>query len=436
MEIKQAGPKAFFWIANSQLAQVAAGLVVLPFMLRKLTTEEIGLWYVFFNFYYLFQLLDFGFSPTYVRKLNHLLAIKDLPEEKMDQISNTVNKAKTYYKNITLILSPILFLIGTFYTWFSFKQQMGPISLMTWILFFVSLVFNFYFNYQSIILQGFGKIEITGIAQTISRTTTIVLSVVGLELGLGIISLGISYLVGVFVLRAILNQSIKSTFKHFNIQTISNSKNSVESFFQSIDKEAVKLGLSSFSSFLINRSGIFFVSSYVGLSANASYTISLQFFQLISSISMIPFQVNIPYFNYTRKKTEPMFYTKFYNTLSICLLLYCTGTIVFFAIGEPMLKKVGFNFILLPPLELSLIGIIVGLELNHVIHATFLTTKGIVPFAKAATISAASIIISSYVFTPKYGIVAILLSRGLIQLIYNNWKWPFLVYKDMRLEQE
>ncbi|EIS42158.1 putative O-unit flippase domain protein [Yersinia pestis PY-59] len=30
----------------------------------------------------------------------------------------------------------------------------------------------------------------------------------------------------------------------------------------------------------------------------------------------------------------------------------------------------------------------------------------------------------------KYGVVGLILAQGIVQLMYNNWKWPLMVYSE------
>jgi O-antigen/teichoic acid export membrane protein len=427
--IKRAGLKALIWSSSSQFAQVAAGLIVLPFMVKSLPTEKIGLWYIFFAFHYLYQLLDLGFSPTYIRKLNHQLAnfVSHTPEMSSD-LSQIIQIAKSYYRSLSTLLGSGIFIIGSVYIYFSFKEQLELLDWITWVSFYLALASNFYYNYQAIVLQGFGKVEEVGFAQTISRFVSIFVSILFLYFGMGLLSLGLGHLLGVLAQRYLLTKSSAHLLKQFSINLTTAPYIPLK---QLIDQDALKLGISSISSFMINRSGSFFVASFVGLSANASFSITLQIFQLISSLSCIPFQTNLPFFNFQRKKDDhKKLYSFFYRCLSICLGLFLAGSLVFVVFGKELLSLFKIHSIILPGPQLWILLFISGLEMNHTLHATFITTKGIVPFAKAAALSAVSILISSFFFVQWWGVLGILLARGLVQLSYNNWKWPLDVFQD------
>lgn len=429
MQIKKASYKALLWSSGSQLTQVAAGVIVIPVMIKYLQEWEVGLWYLFFSFYYLFTLFDLGFSPTYIRKLNHALALPI--DDRKAAIPQLLHDVKKYYSILSLLISGCVLACGTLYLYLSFSDRLQGIHWMTWFLYGIGLTLGFRQNIQNVYLQGFGHVEAFNISQTIFRSIFVILIFLGFIAGLGILSLGVANIFAVLINYFILKKFLKA----HSISTIQLNQAKSRPFRTLFDKEALKLGATTFSSFAINRSGTYFVSSFISLEANAAYSISLQLFQLIYSLSLIPMQTNMPFFNYTRKRNEA---TSLYNALDkciyTCLGLYIIGSLIFFIIGKDILQMVGINVSLLFLNELIIIAIITALELNHVIAASFLMTKGTVPFAKAAIFSATAIIFLSFILVRPYGVLGILLARGFVQLSYNNWKWPLEVWKDRRID--
>jgi hypothetical protein len=62
--------------------------------------------------------------------------------------------------------------------------------------------------------------------------------------------------------------------------------------------------------------------------------------------------------------------------------------------------------------------------------------KNEVPFYKAAIISGIATVIVLYVFLHflDYGIWAMILAPGLVQIAYQNWKWPLKLNKEIKQE--
>ena len=76
------------------------------------------------------------------------------------------------------------------------------------------------------------------------------------------------------------------------------------------------------------------------------------------------------------------------------------------------------------------------LEGNHTIFSTVIVTANKVPFVAAGLISGAVIGIFMYLalrFT-SLGLLGVVMSQGVVQLAYNNWKWPKYVLADLNVD--
>jgi hypothetical protein len=110
--------------------------------------------------------------------------------------------------------------------------------------------------------------------------------------------------------------------------------------------------------------------------------------------------------------------------LSMCMLLL---------FGNQILSIMGSKTLLLGTPLLATLSIILFLELNHSFCASYLTTLNEVPFVGAALISGVAIVTISIfaVSILQIGIWGMVLTQGIIQLAYNNWKWPQMAAKRM-----
>jgi hypothetical protein len=76
--------------------------------------------------------------------------------------------------------------------------------------------------------------------------------------------------------------------------------------------------------------------------------------------------------------------------------------------------------------------IVITLEYNHSMFAELIATSNEIPFVKANLISGFIIIIlttCSLQFT-QLGLIGVILSEGIVELSYNNWKWPSRIFKE------
>ena len=74
------------------------------------------------------------------------------------------------------------------------------------------------------------------------------------------------------------------------------------------------------------------------------------------------------------------------------------------------------------------------LETNHSACAGAIATGNTIPFLNAAVFSGLGICIFSLMAGwMGLGVWAIMLAQGIVQLAYNNWKWPSVLYGELKI---
>ena len=63
--------KDIVWNYLGTVLNLSMNVLILPFVLRLLTVQELGLWYVFGSVAALVQLMDFGFAPAIMRNISY-----------------------------------------------------------------------------------------------------------------------------------------------------------------------------------------------------------------------------------------------------------------------------------------------------------------------------------------------------------------------------
>ena len=123
------------------------------------------------------------------------------------------------------------------------------------------------------------------------------------------------------------------------------------------------------------------------------------------------------------------------------LLLFITflicGIVLIFA-GNWTLHFIKSQTALLPPLMIFVAVVISYLENNHSVAGNILLSKNEVPFFKASLISGAvtiSLLFLFFRFT-TLNIWAMILAPGIAQGVYQNWKWPYEVMKDIQITRK
>src|SRR3990167_832985 len=63
-----------YWGYAAQVLNIGLGLIMLPVIVRHMSTAEVGLWFVFITLISFAQLLELGFQPTISRNVAYIYA--------------------------------------------------------------------------------------------------------------------------------------------------------------------------------------------------------------------------------------------------------------------------------------------------------------------------------------------------------------------------
>jgi len=434
------------WSYFAQIFQYGASFFIIPIVLRKLPSDELGVWYIFLAVYSFIALLDFGFQPTISRNITYIFSgakkllkegIADkIPDENVDYLllKTTIKICRKIYAIISLIAFVLLITVGTYYIYslVSEKPNLNFI-LVSWLVFALSCIINFYYSYYNALLQGRGLIKEISKTIIFSKVFYILFSYLGLMAGWGLLAIASSNLLSNVINRVVANyyfydKQLKSDLK---IQDIYDNSSTL---FKIIWHNSYKLGIVSLGGFLITRANIFICASYLTLQDVASYGLTQQFLNIINTLSLVYFNINIPKFNqYSLLKDKEALKQGFGFSLIIGFVLFFSGIIVLFLGGDALLQLIGSNTLFINKYYLLFYGIILFLEFNHSMSATLITTGNIIPFVKPSVISGIFILVFSFIlikFT-SLGILSLLISQFVIQACYNNWKWPLVVVRNL-----
>lgn len=434
----------------AQIIQNGSSLIILPLILNKLSQNELGIWYIFMAITGFVNLLDFGFSPILMRNISYVFSgAKKLiknginTEQGFGEIDylllyKLIKTGKTLYGIIAFSAFVLMGSIGTIYILSLIKEldhNLRKTILYSWYIFTFGVVFNLFYAYYVPLLQGRGFISKANNVNIISKFIYIFFSYVLILFGYGLIGLAISYLLSSFINRFL---SIKYFFTNdlkFEFQKINKRKVNIQSTLRILWFNSSKLGLNAIGGFLILRANTFLCSSFLGLEDTARYGLTIQIFTVLSSFSLIFFNTYIPAFNSLRILNDTINIKKKFSLANfIAISVYCVGFAFIMFFGNYILKIIGSDTFLLNKFMLFILGLQFLLNMSHGLAATFLTTKNEVPFVKSTIISGLAVIFSSY-FLIKYSglqLWAIILPPFIIGLLYNNWKWPYVVTLDLK----
>lgn len=420
-------------------------IFILPLVLHLLTTKELGLWYVFGSIAALVNLFDFGFSPTIMRNITYsfggatILLPEGVPPQNLTGFPNypllsaLISASMKIYLFISSIAGILLGAVGTLYIQSLAYEQSSEIT-WAWLVYALAVFINLFYSYWIPLLKGVGGIKESNQALLFSRIVYLVLSVTCLMLGLGLLGLSVAYLISGIVMRILAKRYFYRIVQP-DLLNVASSLD-IKTLLKIIWPNAKKSGVVTVGAWLITRATTLLCSTFLGLEVTAMYGLSLQLISFAISFSALMFNSYIPELAYLQINMDK---ERYINILSRGVVVQwgigIAGILGISLLGDYLMNLIGSNSLLLPRPILFLLSVVLFLEQNHSTFATTITLTNHVPFVKSAIYSGIAIVVFGFLFV-KYtalGILGLIIVQGLVQLVYNNWYWPRLVFMSLHM---
>jgi len=444
----QISRKDLYWSYAATFFKVATSVIILPFILRLLPSETVGIWTVYMTVSTFSYLLDFGFNPTFTRNVTYVLSgVRSLKKEGFEILSEQENSIdfnllrgliqsmRWIYLRLSIILFIILSLFGTYYI-YSLLQTYSGDRKEVYISWFILILINSYYiytlYYESLLL-GRGLVKRSKQIVVFAQSAYLITAIILILNGLGLIAIVSAQAVSVIINRwfsykAFFSTEIKNSLKITSCPPIKN-------ILKAIYPNAVKIGLTILGGFLVQRSAIIIGSIYLSLSDIASYGITFQLILIISGLSTIYSST------YQPKISQQIVYNNydfikgiFIKSQIILFLSYFICGLGIIAFGDEILRLIGSRTYLLSKSLIFIFLIVSMLESNQSLAGTILLSKNEVPFFKASLTAGLITIILLFIFfeTTELKLWSMILAQGIANL-YNNWKWPCKVYRLLNI---
>jgi O-antigen/teichoic acid export membrane protein len=448
MEIR-VSKRDVIWGYFAQFFSIASGLIVLPVILRMLSSEEIGLNYLMLNVSSMVALFDFGFAPQFGRNITYVFSgANTLKREGVEIVSGEkkinyrllatmIHTAKSVYRILGAVVLIFMLSAGTLYIYrvtdgFSSVEN----TLLIWIIYSVSTFFNVYYSYYTSLLIGKGLIMESKKATVYSRIIYIVLVFVLLFFGAGLLGVVVANLIAPFVNRYLSYYYFFTKELKEKIGNLTITPNEKKKLFLIIWHNAKKLGLVFIGGYAITKLSMFLAGLYLSLSEIASYGLMIQLLGLIMMLSSNFFMAYQPKLSNLRIENDRDKLLKDFSfTMNIYYTVFIFCTVCAIAAVPWCLSFINSNAVLPSVYIMIIYSIVILLEGNHSHFATFIVTGNKVPFVKPSLIAGGVIALGSLISLKytSFGILGLVLIQGLCQLAYANWKWPSVVCKEFRI---
>lgn len=428
----------------TQFFQYASSIIILPFILSYLSSNDLGTWYIFLSVSGIALLIDFGFSAALSRNVSFVFSgakelVKDgnpdISEDKSvnyELLKSLLYTSKNTYLKIALIIFIILSTVGSFYILHATKGIGSDGILLTWLFFAFSTAFNYYYGYVLIYIKGRGYISLYNKVILLSKVSYLVIVLLLILCGFGLWSL----VVGNFV-SALLSR-FYGLYKFYDndliciLAEIDNSK--VVNLFSIIWYNAKKFGISSFSNYAFSQAVILISGLFLSLGDVAKLGLIAQLASAIGNVARVNFLTYYPKICSLWVTNDTNSITRiFIRSQLVSYIIWFLGFGFIIFAGNYCLQLIHSNTQLPDNMVIGLYCLFTFMELTHGNCSMLISSRNTVPMLKASVAACIIAIVLMFVFVNlNMGIYSFPIAMVCANLPYNSWKWPVYAYNMLR----
>ena len=441
------GRKDVNWSYAASFMKIASQALLLPIVLKILPSELIGIWTIFITINSFSILFDFGFSPSFTRNVTYVFsgvgtlkvngfesARKENQTVDYGLLKGLISAMRWFYLRIAVILFLLLATIGTHYIYLLLQNYNGEHRevYIAWALLCGINTYSLYTLYYDSLMLGKGLVKKTKQIIIIGQSVSLIFAAILLLAGYGLVAIVSAQVLAIIIrrwmsYRAFFTSEIKQSLNNIMIR-------SQKEVLKAIYPNAFKIGLTILGSFMVRQSAIFIGSLYLSLEDIASYGITYQLIAVMAVMSEIYMNTFQPKIAHLRITDNNQAIKKLYlKGLFLMLLTYIAGGMGLMIFGEWALRIMGSNTQLMPQLLILAAIVVSFLTSNQNIAELILLSKNEVPFFKASLLTGAfAIVLLVLLFNlANPGLWIMVAAPGLALAVYQNWKWPVVVIKEL-----
>lgn len=446
IEVENIGKRDVAWGLIATVFMIGAGVILMPFILYKMSAETVGIWNVFLTITSLVALLDFGFQPSFARNISYIFSgARHLQKEGVEVLENeqevdygllktTIKAMRVFYCRMALVVLILLGTAGTAYMYLLMNKYTGDKTdvLAAWLLLIGINCYNLYTMYYEALLTGKGYIKRMQQINILGQSSYIVLGVTLIYFGFGLTAIVGSQLVSVIVRRCLYKRVFftKQMCKKLDIA----EEYEVRPILQAIIPNATKMGLTNLGGFIITRSSILIGSALLPLTDMAMYGLTFQVIDIVGRCSSVVYVSYIPKLAQYRVQDDKNALKRLFLQSEVFMVVtFIAGGTALLFLGDWALNLIKSDTKFLP-FGMTLVMITAQLlERSHIIASGFILSNNKIPFFIPSLISAGATLVLLIVFLrcTSLGLWGLILAPAIAQLVYQNWKWPSVVIKEL-----
>lgn len=429
------------WNYVGTIVSMASGFVLLPLLVRFLTPDELGLWYVFVAVSNLAMLFEFGFNPTFARNIIYVISgARRLTQEGCDfdsvgegidwhLLKTVVRATKFVYACIATVVVLVLATAGTAYIDLVSASVPGAGRWVSWAIFCSSVFLNLYFLYSITLLRGYGDVAGENRAKTLARISQLLVSALLLFAGMGLVGASLGYLANGVLLRVFASFQLG---KHRSIciglagDSSSTSVREIRNILSTVSHVAWRDGFVQLACYASTQAMSIVGSLTLGLAETGTYSVLLQLANAVYHFAGAYPKSFYPAFQAAHAAHEVDRQRVIVSKgIVVYWGLFAAGAMGVAFVIMPLLPfiKEGFS----PDLPLFLaLCLYLSLWNQHSIFCNYIVGMNEIPYMLGYVVAALIGVPLSYLLAGPlgWGAWGLVLGQAVSQAIYNNWRWP------------
>jgi len=424
----------------SLLVQMGSGFLILPLLVKTLTPQELGLWFLFAIVLGFSLLADSGFGPSVVRAVAYFYAgRKELPTQSLplpaDGYSYEQNPnwqgigrllATLDRVYLLILISTALLLAIPGYWMVRSLVHLSEHPEVSWMAYLAACVSA---------LASVAAIRWSSVAQGIGQMAR----VRAIDLAVGMFRVGayvFLLLQGQGLLSMMLCAATCSVATWFWLRLSTKAwltdqmplGSDLDEYsydkliFSALWPATWRMGAILVGSYGISNAVSLLVSQGSDPILIASFLFTSRIILMVRQVAQVPLYASLPNIirlvahkdiKGVKRVLAKALAFEIYGMLFACLLLVLWG--------NELLKLLGLQPVLLAPALMVPLSIWAVAEAHHSAHAQVYMTSNHIPFLVPALVSGAAIVGLGYVLEPIYGVLGLVLVQLGVQAVWNNW---------------
>lgn len=440
------------WSYFALIFSNGVNVILLPFVLSCLSKNELGLWYTFTAIGAIAVLMDFGMMTTITRNVALIWSgVSVLRREgyevsdrekgglpNYDLLEQFLGALRVVYFFLSAAVFVLLSTAGSAYIVTVCRGKISPADyLPAWIIYMVAVVVSVYYNYLNAVLKGMGAISESQKTTVISKATQLAISLAGLFLGYGLMSIAVAYLASAVIMRQSANRYFwnyednrsKICWRPF----IKIRFREVSGLLKIIWPNTYKEGVITLAGYLAGQADILLSSAFLSLEASSAIGLTQQMFTFIIPVGNALYNSYIPLFSTDRiEGNRSDLKQKFCLSSGVSIYTALFGGLAAIFCAPFILRLIRSHSGIIGPLPAVLMLLYLLLNNNHTLCGSFIATGNRVPTYRAYVFTSVLFCVLQVIllkFT-NFGIYALILPILVCQLCYNNWRWPLEVARE------